>query len=69
MGVAVEGELYRCVSQRLLDVGRVGATGQQQSGVRVPEIMPAYRWQPCLLEQRLEVAVDYVLRVERRALA
>jgi hypothetical protein len=46
-----------------LNVGRVGASGQQQGGVSVPEIMPAYRWQPRPLEQRLEVAVDYVLGV------
>jgi hypothetical protein len=57
------------VSERLLNVGRVSATGQQQGGVRVPEIMPAYRWQPCLLAQRLEEPVDYVLCVEGSTLA
>ena len=51
--------------KRFLNIGRVGATGQQQGGVGVPEITPAYRWQPCSLKQRLEVAVDDVLSVER----
>ena len=55
--------------KRLLNIGRVGATGQQQGGVGVPEIMPAYRWQPCLLEQRLEVAVDDVLGIQGSSLA
>jgi len=41
----------------------MGAAGQEQGRVGVPEIMPAYRWQARPLEQRLEVAVDYVLGV------
>jgi hypothetical protein len=35
----------------------------------VPEIVPADRGEACLLEERLEVAVDYVLGVQRGALA
>jgi hypothetical protein len=38
VGVPVEDKLHGRVSERLLNVGRVSATGQQQSGVRVPEI-------------------------------
>jgi hypothetical protein len=55
--------------KRFLNIGRVGATGQQKGGVGVPEIMPAYRWQLRPLEQRLEVTVYDVLGVERGALA
>ena len=54
--------------KRFLNIGRVGATGEQQGGVGVPEIVPPYVRQPRPLEERLEVAVDDVLGVERRAL-
>jgi hypothetical protein len=55
--------------ERLLNKGRVGATGQLQGGVGVPEILPAYVRQPRPLEQRLEVAVDDVLSVEGSTIA
>jgi hypothetical protein len=36
----------------------------QQGCASVPEVMPAYVWQLSTAEHRLEVAVNYVLRVE-----
>ena len=67
--VAVEGQLHAGVSERLLHVGRVRPPREQEGSVSVPEIMPSYVGQPCPLEERFEVAVDYVLGVERGALA
>ena len=52
------------MSQRLLNIGRVGATGQQKGGVGVPEIVSSYVGQLRSLEQGLEEPVDYVLCVE-----
>ena len=51
--------------ERLLNIGRVGATGQQQGGVGVPKIIPAYPWQLRPLEQWLELEVEDVLGLER----
>ena len=45
------------------------AAGQQQSGARVSEIVPAYIGQPGALEQGLEAAVHDVLSIERSSLA
>ena len=55
--------------ERLLDVGGMGATGQQQGCVSVPEIVSSYVGQLRLLEQGLEEPVDYVLGVEGSSLA
>ena len=55
--------------ERLLNKGRVGATGQQQGGVGVPEIVSSYVGQLRSLEQGLEEPVDYVLCVEGSTLA
>src|SRR5215208_4006074 len=67
--VPVEGELHRCMPERLLNIGWVGATSQQQGSVGVPEIVPPYVGQLRSLEQRLEEPVDYVLGVVGGALA
>jgi len=40
-----------------------GRTPEQQRSASVPEIVPANRGEACSLEERLEVAVDYVLSV------
>ena len=40
------------------------AAREQQGCASVPEVMPAYVWQLSTAEHRLEVAVNYVLRVE-----
>jgi hypothetical protein len=69
VGVPVEGELHRCVSQRLLDVSRVGAASQEEGCVGVPEIVPPYVGQPRPLEKRLEAAVHYILSVKRGTFA
>jgi hypothetical protein len=57
------------MSQRLLDVGGVGAASQEQGSVGVPEIVPPYVRQLCSLEQGLEEPVDNVLGVDGGALA
>jgi hypothetical protein len=49
--------------KKVLDQFRVDATPEQQSSACVPEIVPANRGEACSLEERLEVAVDYVLGV------
>ena len=69
MRVPVEGELHRCMPKRLLNIGRVGATGQQKGGVGVPEIVSSYVGQLRSLEQGLEEPVDDVLCVEGSTLA
>jgi hypothetical protein len=69
MRVAIEGHGYRGVPKKMLDQFRVDAAPQKQSSAGVPEIVPADRREARVLEQRLEVAVDYVLGVHRGALA
>ena len=61
MRVAVKNHGYRGVSQKMLDQFRVDATSQKQRGTCVPEIVPTNGGG--LLQERLEVAVDYVLGV------
>jgi len=51
------------VSQKMLDQFRVDAKSQKQRGTCVPEIVPTNGGEACLLEERLEVAVDCVLGV------
>jgi hypothetical protein len=68
MRVAVEGELYAGVPCEVLDELGMHAPAEKQREARVPEVVPAYVGQPCAPEQRLEVAVDYGLRIERRTL-
>ena len=68
MRVAVEGELYAGVPCEMLDELGVHAPAGKQREARVPEIVPAYIGQSCSLEQGLEMAVDDVLRIERRTL-
>ena len=63
MRVAVKSHGYRGVSQKMLDQFRVDATSQKQRGTCVPEIVPTNGGEACLLEEQLEVAVDYVLGV------
>ena len=48
----------------MLDQFRVNAAPKKQSSACVPEIMPANRGETSTLQERLEVAVDYVLGVE-----
>ncbi len=48
---------------------RVDVAPQEQGSARVPEIVPADRGEARSLEERLEVAIDYVLGVQRGALA
>jgi hypothetical protein len=51
--------------ERFLTIGRVGATGQRQGGVGVPEITSAYSWQLRPLEQGLEPEVEDVPGLEQ----
>jgi len=51
MTVAIKGELYRSVTQELLDVLRVYAQREQQREARVPEVLPKYVWQVRAPEQ------------------
>ena len=69
MRIAVEGHGYAGVPKKVLDQFRVDAAPQKEGSAGVPEIVPADRGEACLLEERLEVAVDYVLSVLRGALA
>jgi hypothetical protein len=41
----------------------VDAASQKEGGARMPKIVPADRGEARVLEERLEVAVDYVLGV------
>jgi hypothetical protein len=63
--VAVESELYAGVPRQVLNELGMHAPAEKQSEARVPEVVPANFGQPCAPEQRLEVAVDNVLRIER----
>jgi hypothetical protein len=69
MRVAVEGHGCASVPKKVLDQFRMDAAPQKQRGACVPEIVPADRGEIRAIEQRLEVAVDYVLGVQRGALA
>ncbi len=42
---------------------RVDAAPQEQGSAGVTEVVPADRGEACALEERLEVAIDYVLSV------
>ena len=55
---------YACVPRQVLNKFGVHASTEQQREAGVPEIVPANVGQPCPPEQRLEVAVDDVLRIE-----
>jgi hypothetical protein len=68
MRVAVEGKLNSGVPREVLNELGMYASTEKQREARVPEIMPANIGQPCAPEQGLEVAVDDVLRIERRPL-
>ena len=61
--VAVEGELYAGVPREVLDELGMHTSTEKQREARVPEAVPANVGQPCAPEQRLEVAVDDVLRI------
>jgi hypothetical protein len=61
--VAVKSHRYAGMSKKMLDQFRMNATPQKQRSARVSEVVPADRGGVCLLEERLEVAVDYVLGV------
>jgi hypothetical protein len=67
--VAVEGHGYRGVPQKMLGQFRVDTAPQKEGSARVAEVVPADRGEARVLEERLEVAVDYVLGVQRGALA
>ena len=69
MGVAVKCHGYRGVPKEMLYEFWVDAAPQKEGSAGVPEIVPADKWEIFLLEERLEVAVDYVLGVLRGALA
>ncbi len=53
----------------MLDQLRVDATPQKQGSARVPEVVPTDGGEASAPEERLEVAVDYVLGVLCGALA
>jgi hypothetical protein len=63
--VAIEGELYAGVPREVLNELGMYVSAEKQSEARVPQVMPAYVGQPRSPEQRLEMAVDDVLGVER----
>jgi hypothetical protein len=67
--VAVEGHGFRGVPEKVLYEFWVGAAPQKEGSAGVPEIVPADRGEARVLEERLEVAVDDVLCVERSTLA
>ena len=69
MAVAAEGKLNAGVPGEVLNVLWVRAASEQNGKAGVPQIVPAYVRQPRTPEQGLEVSVDYVLSVERRAFA
>jgi hypothetical protein len=62
--VAIKGHGHAGVPEKVLDQLRVDAAPQKQGGARVPEIVPANRGEASAPEERLEVAVDYVLDVQ-----
>jgi hypothetical protein len=66
--VAVEGKLNACVPCEMLDEFGVHASTEKQREARVPEVVPADVGQPRAPEQRLEMTVDDVLRIEGRPL-
>jgi len=47
----------------------MNAAPKEQGGASMTEVVPADKGEACLLEERLEVAVDDVLGVQRGALA
>ena len=47
----------------MLDQLGVDAASQKEGGASMPKIVPADRGEARVLEERLEVAVDYVLSV------
>jgi hypothetical protein len=63
--ITIEGHGYAHVPKQRLDQFGVDTSPQEQSGARVPEILPADRGETRVLEERLEVPVDNVLGVER----
>ena len=65
VGVSVQREGYGSVPQKLLDELGVVATGLQQRGARVPEIVKPDVSQPGPLQQRLEGRSGNVMGVER----
>jgi hypothetical protein len=65
--VAVKGELDACVPEQVLNQLRVGTARPQESSARVPQIVLAHLRQPRPPKQGLEVTVDDVLGVHRRA--
>jgi hypothetical protein len=67
--VPIEGHGYGGVPKKVLHQFGVDASPQEQRGARVPEIVPADRGEARTLEERLEVAIHYVLSVQRDALA
>jgi hypothetical protein len=67
--VAVKGHGYRGMTEKMLHEFRVDAAPQKEGSAGMTEVVPADRGEVCLLEERLELAVDYVLGVLRGALA
>ncbi len=61
--MSIKGHGYAGVPKKMLDQFRVDAAPQKQGGAGVPLIVPADRGEACALEERLEVAIDYVLSV------
>jgi hypothetical protein len=64
---AIKSHGYAGVAQKMQNQFRVNAAPQKQSGARVPEVVPANIAKPCALQQGLEVPVDDVQGVYRRA--
>lgn len=66
VAVGVEGDADVGVPEHLGDDLRVDALREQQGGAGVPQVVEANVRQPRLLEERLEVPRDEVLRVVGR---
>ena len=67
MAVAVESGLDRGVAQLRLDVLRVGAVGDQQAGVGVPEVVKADPAELSPPEGLRKLPMPEVVGIERRA--
>jgi hypothetical protein len=65
--VAIKSDGYAGVPQKILNQFRVNAGPWKQGGARVPEVVAANIAKPCALQQGLEVPVDEVQSVYRRA--
>ena len=65
MAVAIERRLNRGMAELGLDVFRVGAVGDQEACVGVPEVVEAYPAEASTPERLRELPVTEVVRIER----